>query len=117
MRDDSAEILFQSLLRDAFVSSSGMGRDVYCDVVYPAFPLPTTASPTLEGAPKRLSWRVTNPNRASFHLLTVARSESCGPTRNIDLTPQPGVGLVLQAGDRRTGTRDDKKHLNSRILL
>ena len=28
MRDDSAEILFQSFLRDAIVSNSGMGRDV-----------------------------------------------------------------------------------------
>ena len=27
MRDDSAEILFQSFLREAMVSSSGMGRD------------------------------------------------------------------------------------------
>ena len=29
MRDDSAEILFQSFLQEAFVDSSGMGRDVY----------------------------------------------------------------------------------------
>ena len=29
MRDDSAEILFQSFLREALVSSSGMGRDVH----------------------------------------------------------------------------------------
>ena len=29
MADDSAEILFQSFLRDAIVSSSGMGRDVH----------------------------------------------------------------------------------------
>ena len=29
MRDDSAEILFQSFLWEALVSSSGMGRDVH----------------------------------------------------------------------------------------
>ena len=29
MRDNSAEILFQSFLQEALVSSSGMGRDVY----------------------------------------------------------------------------------------
>ena len=29
MRDDSAEILFQSFLQEALVSSSGMGRDVH----------------------------------------------------------------------------------------
>ena len=28
MRDDSAEILFQSFLQEALVGSSGMGRDV-----------------------------------------------------------------------------------------
>ena len=52
MRDDSAEILFQSFLQKAFENSSGMGRDVrpLFDVVHPAFPLPTTASPTLQVA-------------------------------------------------------------------
>ena len=29
MMDDSAEILFQSFLQEALVSSSGMGRDVH----------------------------------------------------------------------------------------
>ena len=29
MRDDSVEILFQSFLQKALVSSSGMGRDVH----------------------------------------------------------------------------------------
>ena len=29
MRDDSAEILFQSFLKEAFVSSSGLGRNVH----------------------------------------------------------------------------------------
>ena len=33
-------------MQDAIMSSSGMGRDV----VHPAFPPPTTASPTLQGA-------------------------------------------------------------------
>ena len=34
---------------------------------------------------ERLSWRVTCPNHASFRLLTVARSGSCGPTRKLIL--------------------------------
>ena len=34
------------------MSSSGMGRDVHFDVVQSTFPLPTTASPTLQGALK-----------------------------------------------------------------
>ena len=52
MKDDSAEILFQSILQEAVVSSFGMGRCPLFDVFHPAFPLPTTASPTLQGALK-----------------------------------------------------------------
>ena len=53
MMDDSVEILFQSVLQLALVSSSGMGRDVHSfDVVHPAFPLPTTAPTSLRGALK-----------------------------------------------------------------
>ena len=42
MMDDSAEILFQSFLRETTVSDTGMGRGVrsLTDVVHPAFPLP-----------------------------------------------------------------------------
>ena len=47
IKDDSAGILSQPSLQEAFVSSSGMGRDVHS-----AFSLPTTASPTLQGALK-----------------------------------------------------------------
>ena len=54
--DVSAEIIFQSLLHEAVVSSSGIGRDVHSlalfHVVYPALPVPSTASPTLHCAPK-----------------------------------------------------------------
>ena len=40
MRDEAEEILFQSFLQVALVSSSGMGRDFSrFDVVHPAFPL------------------------------------------------------------------------------
>ena len=53
MSDDSVEILFQSFLREAFMSSSSMARDIHSfDVARPAFPLPTTASPALLGALK-----------------------------------------------------------------
>ena len=53
MWDDSAKILSQSLPREAIVSSSGTDIDhPLFDVVHPAFPLPTTASPTVQGALK-----------------------------------------------------------------
>ena len=53
MKDDTAEILFQSFLQEALVSSfwHGQGCPLF-DVVHPAFPLPTRASPTLKDAPK-----------------------------------------------------------------
>ena len=53
MRDDSAEILFQSFLQEALVGSSGLGLGCpLFDVVHPTFPLPTPASPTLQAAVK-----------------------------------------------------------------
>ena len=53
MRDNSAEILSQSLLQKALVSSSGMGRDVHSLMMsIQHFLLPTTASPILLGALK-----------------------------------------------------------------
>ena len=52
IRDDSAEILFHSFLQEALVISSGMGRCPLFDVVHTAFSLPTTASPTVQGALK-----------------------------------------------------------------
>ena len=52
--------------------------------------LPTLVSSTLNKVPwkmvlERLSWSVTHPNHASFHLLTVARRGSCGPARELIL--------------------------------
>ena len=53
MRDDSAEIFFQSFMQEALVSSSGMGRDVHSLMMsIQHFLLPSTASPILLGALK-----------------------------------------------------------------
>ena len=53
MRDDSAEIFFQSFMQEALVSSSGMGRDVHSLMMsIHHFLLPSTASPILLGALK-----------------------------------------------------------------
>ena len=38
MRDDSAEILFQSFLQEALLSGSGMGRDVWLMGQYVTLP-------------------------------------------------------------------------------
>ena len=73
------------------------------DVVHPAFPLPTTALPTLQGALRmvleRLSWRVTWPNHAGFRLLTVVRRGSCGPTRKLILHRTLSLSWAPTAGD------------------
>ena len=55
LRDDLAEILFQTFLREALVNKSGMGRNA---------------------GMSRLWWCVTCTNHAS--LLTVVRRDSCG---------------------------------------
>ena len=75
MRDDPAEILFQSSLREAIVSSSGMDRDVLSLTLSIQHFLcrprrrPPSKVPwrmTME----RLSWRVTYPNHTNVRLLT-----------------------------------------------
>ena len=51
MRDDPVEIIFQSFLWKAIVINSGMDMDVHSEAVHgAAVPLPTIASPTLQGA-------------------------------------------------------------------
>ena len=55
-------------------------------VGHPAFPLPTTASPTLQDALKDGFWAAAEacgmPEPSHFRLSTVARTGSCGPTRS-----------------------------------
>ena len=102
MRDDSAEILFQSFLQEALLSSSGMGRYVH-DVVHPAFPLPTAASPYFQGPLK---------DGLGEAVLACDMSELCKfPSRDscqkrflwthkeVDLVPHPVFGLLPQVGD------------------
>ena len=90
MRDDSAEILFQSFLQKALVSSSGMGRDVHSLTLSIQHFLCRTRRCPPSKFPRRmvlerLSWNVTCPNNSSFRLLIVARRGSCGHTRKLIL--------------------------------
>ena len=93
--DELSEILFQTFLREATVSSSGMNRDVslFDGSHLALFPLPATASPNLQGAlyrmvTERLLWRAICTNHTCSRLLTVAERGSCGPTRNLIPAPQ-----------------------------
>ena len=90
MKDDSAEILFQSFLQEAIVSRSDMDRDVQSLMLSIRHFLcrPRRRPPSkvpLGMILERLSYRVTCPNYASFRLLTVARRGSCGPTGKLIL--------------------------------
>ena len=52
MRDDSAEIFFQFFSAGGPYEQCWYGQECPFFDVHPAFPLPTTASPTLQGALK-----------------------------------------------------------------
>ena len=76
---------------EAFLSSSGTGRDVHSltlsfqHFLYQPWHHPTSMLPWRMGLERLVSWHVTCLNHGSFYLLTVARSGSCGPTRKLIL--------------------------------
>ena len=105
MRDDTAEVLFQSFLQEALVSSCGMGREgcPLLDVVHPAFSLPTTASPTLHGALKggfgEAVVACDMPEPCKFPSLDSCQKGFMWTHKKVDLAPHPVTDLVLQVGD------------------
>ena len=85
MRDDSAEILFQSFLQEALVSSSGIGQGCpLFDDAHPVFPLPTTASPIFQGGRKNGFGEAVAegdmPEPCTFLSLDSCQRGSCRPT-------------------------------------
>ena len=105
MREDLAEFLIQSFLQGGPCQQfrHGQGCPLF-DVVHPAFPLPTTASPTLQGALKDgFGKGVTAcdmPEPCKF--LSVARRGSCGPTRKLILLRIPLLVLCSKQEIRRS---------------
>ena len=103
MRDDSAEILFQSFLQEAlvFVSSSVWYRQgcPLFDVVHSAFSPPIVASPTLQGALKDgFGEAVTAydmPEPCKFPSLDSCQKRFLQTHKEADLALLPVVGLVL----------------------
>ena len=86
--DDSVVVLFQSFLREAIISSSGMGRDVHSLALSIQHFLCRPRRRPPSKVPwrlvlERLSWRVTC--SLSFSPLTVARRGSCEPARRLIL--------------------------------
>ena len=116
-RYDSSEFLFQSFLREAIVSSSGMGRSVHSLMLsFQHFLCRPRRRPLCKVPSRlvleRLSYRcMTCPSHASVRLLTVAR-EFLWAHNGTDPAPDPVVGLVLQVGDTEecisSGTRSRK---------
>ena len=106
MWDDSAKILSQSLLREAIVSSSGTDIDhPLFDVVHPAFSLPTTASPTVQGAPKdgfgEAVVACDMPEPCKFPSPDSCQKRFLWTHKEVELAPHPVIGLVLPS--RRYG--------------
>ena len=88
VRDDSAELLVQSFLQEALLSSSGRGKYVHSLMLSIQHFLCRRRRRPPSKVPRRmvsdrLSSIVTCPNHASFRLLTVARRSSRGPTRKL----------------------------------
>ena len=105
MMDDSAETLFQSFVWEAVVSSSGMGMEAcpLFDVIHPAFPLSTTASPTLQDALKDGLGEdfvaCDMPKPCQFLSLDHCQKRFCGSLKEVDRAPLQAVGLVLHEED------------------
>ena len=102
-RDDSAEILFQAFLQEALVNSCGMQGCPPCDVFNPAFPLPTTASHTLQSALKDgfgdAVMSSDMPEPCQFPSLDSCQKRFLWTHKEVDLASHQVVGRVVQLGD------------------
>ena len=115
-RNNSEEILVQSFLHEAIVSSSGMGRDIHSLAVsIRHFLSQTTASTTLYGALKDGFGEVVVPCGMAepCRLLTVARRGSCGPTRKLILLRTQSLVLCSKREIRRGFLR----HLVTKVWI
>ena len=86
------------------MSSSGIGKGCpFLYVVHPAFPPPTTASPTLQGALKdgfgEAVVACDMPETGKFPSLDSCQEKFLWTHKEVDLAPHPVVGLMFQAGD------------------
>ena len=98
-RDDSAEILFQSFMQEAFVGSFGLGRNVHSLMLSIQHFLCLSRRRPPSKVPWRmvletLFWHVTCPNHANFHLLA-AKRQICLRFLILTQPPLPGSCFVL----------------------
>ena len=96
MRDDLAEILFQSFLQGALVSSSGMGRDVYSlmlSIQHFLF-LPWRRPSSSDGFGEAVV-ACDMPELGKFPSLDSYQERFLWTHKEVDLDLHPVVGLVL----------------------
>ena len=104
VRDNAAEILFQSFLAGGPCGEfwHGQGCPLF-DVVHPVLSLPTTASSTLQGALKdgfgEAVVACDIPEPCKFKSLDSCQKRFLWTHKEVDLAPHPVGGLVLQVGD------------------
>ena len=100
MGNDSAQILFQSFLQEAFVSSCGMGMDVHCLMLSIHHFM---TSPTFQGVLKygfgEAVVACDMPKRCKFPSLDSCQKRFLWTHDQVDLAAHPVVDLVLQVED------------------
>ena len=99
IRDDSADILFQSFLQRAVVNVSGMVRDVHSLTLSIQYFLCRPQRRPLSEVPWRMVlrrplWHVTCPNYTSFPSLDPQGSWSCSPPTRWSCAPRRKCGEV-----------------------
>ena len=108
MTDDSAEILFQCLPACRWPQRTIMAwaECPLFDIVHPAFSLPTTASPTLQGALKDgfveavVAYDIPKPSK--FPSLDSCQKRFLWTHKEVDRALHPVIGLVPQGHLKRT---------------
>ena len=93
MKDDSAEILFQSFLHEALVGSSGIGRDVHS-----LMSIQYCLGQLWHRPPFKVPWRIVL-EACKFLSLDSCQKRFLCTHREIDLAVHSVVGLVLRVGD------------------
>ena len=94
MRDDSAEIIFRSLLQEARVSSSGIGRDVCFLMLFIQHSLCRPRRRPPPRCPEGWSWRgCRGVWRAPTMFLGSCQKRFLWTHKGVDLAPHPVVGL------------------------
>ena len=94
MRDDSEEILFQSFLQEAIVSSSGTGRDVDSLMLF----IQHFLCRNLKGGFGEAVVACDMPEPCKLPSLDSCKTRFVQTHEGVDLAQKPVVGLVFQVG-------------------